>query len=432
MSGHGEGWRVGLSRRRFLAGALCVVPAGVLGGPGKVAPSERVALGFIGCGGRGTALLRGFLPLDKARVVAVCDPQRLRRKARQREVDKHYAAGGGKGCADYNDFRELLARKDVDAVVCATPGQWHGLHYVAAAKAGKDIYGEKPLALTVAEGRVVCDVVKRCGCVFQTGLQQRSEGRFRFACELARNGYLGKVGTVKVGVPGGAVLPNAPTVPVPAGFDYNLWLGPAPLTPYNAVKCLGEHRWGHIYDYSIGFIAAWGVHHLDIARWGAPSLGKGTVQIEGKATFPTHGMANTSLTWRVALTAADGVRLSFTDTSANAMGCRFEGERGYIHVNRKGITAQPESLLKVKLKPGDLRLYESDHHAENFLDCVRTRRATAVPAEEGQASTLLPLLSDIATRVGRRLAWDWRAERFAGDAEANRRLRRAMRAPWSL
>ena len=427
-----------LSRRQFLAGAAVaplVVPRAVLGGTGKTPPSDQTVLGSIGVGGRGSFLLRNFLPIPQARVVAVCDPNGKRREARKRQIDTHYAEAVGKavkGCAGYRDFRKLLDRSDIDAVVCATPGQWHGLHYVMAAKAGKDIYGEKPLTLTAAEGRAVCDTVRRYGRVFQTGLQQRSEGRFRLACELARNGCLGKLHAVKVGVPGGATLPDAPTVPVPEGFDYDLWLGPAPATPYNEVKCQGEHKWGHIYDYSLGFLAAWGVHHLDIARWGAPSISQGQVRLEGTGTFPTEGMANTPLTWRVELTADDGVRLSFADLTTHEMGCRFEGDKGWVHVNREIIKGEPEAILKDGIRPGDTRLYESENHAQNFLDCIRSRRDTAAPAEVGHGSTLLTILSDIAIRTGRKLTWDWKAERFVGDDEANRRLARAMRPPWSL
>ncbi len=439
MRERNAGRRCKLPRRTFLAGAAAapwLVPRAALGGPGKRAPSERIGLGCIGVGGRGSFLLRAFLPLEDAQVVAVCDPHGKRRETRKRDVEARYAETRGKerykGCGAHNDFRELLARHDVDAVVAATPGQWHGLHYVMAARAGKDIYGEKPLTLTAEEGAAVCKAVERYGRVFQTGLQQRSEGRFRHACELARNGYLGRLRTVKVGVPGGAVIPDAPEVPVPDYFDYNLWLGPAPLTPYNEKKCQGERVWGHIYDYSLGFLAAWGVHHLDIARWGAPTLSQGAARIKGKATFPTEGMTNTPLTWRVTLTAPDGVRLSFTDLSANAMGCRFEGDDGWVHVNRKTIEAEPKSLLSLRLKPNETRLFESDHHQQNFLDAVRTRGRTATPATVGHRSTLLTILSDIAVRAARPLEWDWTAERFVKDAAANRRLRRAMRPPWSL
>ena len=430
----------GTTRRQFLAGAAalaapCLVPASALGGRGRVAPGDRIGVGIIGVGGRGGVHVKTLLGMEQAQILAVCDPQRLRRDGRKQQIDKHYAAAAGrayKGCGSHNDFRELLARDDIDAVFGAAVGQWHGLHYVTAARAGKDIYGEKPLTLTAAEGRAVCDAVRRYGTVFQTGLQQRSDPRFRFACELARSGYLGDVRSVKVGVPGGATVPTAPTVPVPDHFDYNLWLGPAPATPFNEVKCRSEAFWGHIHDYSLGFMSAWGVHHLDIAQWGAPSLTTGKVQIQGTATFPESGMADTPLTWRVELVAADGVRLSFTDLSENAMGCRLEGSKGWVHVNRKEIRAEPASLLTVAIKPSDTRLYASTHHQGNFLDCVRTRGATAMPVDEGHRATLLPILSDIAIRTRRRLTWDWAAERFVGDAEAHRRLRRAMRAPWSL
>ena len=413
-----------MTRRQLLARAAavaapCLVPASVLAGRGGAAPSDRIGIGVIGVGGRGGVHVKTLLGMEQAQVLAVCDPQGLRRQARKKQVEQHYAQATGrahKGCAACNDFRELLARKDIDAVFGAAVGQWHGLHYVAAAKAGKDVYGEKPLTLSAAEGRLVCDAVRRYGIVFQTGLQQRSSPTFRLACELALNGYLGEVRSVKVGVPGGATIPTAPTAPVPDHFDYEMWLGPAPATPYNAVKCRSEAFWGHIYDYSLGFLAAWGVHHLDIAQWGAPSLTAGKVQVHGTATFPKEGMANTPLTWRVEILAADGVRLSFTDLSANAMGCRFEGDKGWVHVNRKGIQAEPASLVKVTIKHDEKQLYRSDHHHENFLHCIRTRRPTAVPAEVGHKATLLPILSDVAIRTGRRLTWDWGAERFVDSA----------------
>jgi len=438
MTPHRPEKRTRATRRQFLhcaaaaVAAPYIVPSTVLG---KNAPSERVTIGIIGCGGRNTVHIRTLLPMALAQILAVCDPDARRRDSRKRMVETGYGQAKGatyKGCATYNDFRELLARDDIDAVFIATPGQWHALHYVASAQAGKDVFGEKPLTLTAAEGRIVCDTMKRYDTVFQTGLQQRSDARFRHACELAINGYLGRVHTVKVGVPGGATIPRAPAVPVPDYFDYEMWLGPAPFTPYNEVKCQSERFWGHIYDYSLGFIGAWGVHHLDIAQWGVPSLTTGKVQIEGTATFPSEGMANCSVTWNVNLTAADGVRLHFTDTSVNEQGCRFIGDKGWVHVNRSTIKAAPESLLTVKIKPTEKRLYKSDHHHENFLTCVRTRREPVVPAEAGHAATLLPIISDIATRVGGKLTWDFKTERFIGNEQANSMLTRALRSPWSL
>jgi predicted dehydrogenase len=377
--------------------------------------------------------VEAFVANPRTQVLAVCDPYKSKREAARKLVEERYSRAGGakyEGCLACADFREILARGDIDAVVVASPEHWHGLHMALSAKAGKDIYGEKALTLTVAEGRALCDIVRRHARVLQVGLQQRSDRNFRFACELARNGYLGKVKAVKVGVPGGRTLPNPPSVPVPPDLDYDLWLGPAPWKPYNDLQC--TYNWYFIYDYCVGWIQSWGVHHIDIAQWGVPSLTRGKLEVEGTAAFPADGLADTSLTWNVRCTTEDGILLSFTDESQNPHGCRFEGDRGWVHVIRGGISAEPESLLTVDLRPSDEHLYRSDDHHANFLDCIRTRKDPVAPVEEGHSATTLTIISDIATRLGRKLVWDWRVERFAGDEDANRWLRRAMRSPWSL
>jgi len=436
-----------INRRRFLkhaavaaagmAGFPYLVPSSALGKAGSVAPSERITLGAIGLGIRGTTHLRTFLPFAEAQIIAVSDLYRSRREAAKKRVEDHYArtssaAGTYKGCDTYNDFRDLLARKDIDAVVIATPEHWHALTMIAAAEAGKDIYGEKALTLTIAEGRAVCDAVRRYGRVFQVGTQQRSGRNFRFACELARNGYLGKLHTVKVGVPGGHALPNSPGIPVPTGFDYDMWLGQAPVKPYNAIRCTSPEGWYHIYDYCVGWIQSWGVHHIDIALWGAPRLRTSPLEVKGTAVFPTDGLGNTSLTWRVEFAASDGLRLSFSDNSRHKQGCRFEGDKGWVHVNRSGIFAEPSSLLKAVIKPQEQHLYESNNHHANFLECVRSRRDPAAPVEAGHAATTATIVADIATRLGRKLTWDWKSERFDHDDQANRMLSRPMRSPWRL
>jgi len=436
-----------IDRRQFLkkatkiaAGAIVfpyIVPSSALGKAGSVVPSERITLGSIGLGIRGTTHVRTFLPLAKAQIVAVCDLYQSRCEAAKKRVEDHYARMSGtggtyKGCDTYNNFRELLAREDIEAVVIATPEHWHALTMKAAVEAGKDVYGEKALTLTVTEGRAVCNAVRRYGRVFQVGTQQRSSRDFRFTCELARNGYLGKLHTVKVGVPGGHALPNSPTIPVPTGFDYDTWLGPAPVKPYNAVRCTSPEGWYHIYDYCAGWIQSWGVHYIDIALWGAPKLLASPLKIKGTAVFPADGLGNTSLTWRVDFTAPDGLRLSFSDNSHHEQGCRFEGDKGWIHVNRGGIWAEPESLLKVSIKPDEEHLYESNNHHVNFLECVRSRRDPIAAVEAGHAATTTALVADVATRLGRKLTWDWKSERFVDDEQANRMLKRAMRSPWKL
>ena len=431
-----------LTRRSFLASAAAavaipnIIPGSALGLSGSVPPSERIGIGVIGLGIRGKLHVHSLLPLPQCQIVAVSDLFKSRREYAKNRVEEHYAhstsSGTYNGCDTYNDFRELLSRDDIDAVVVATPEFWHGLNGVAAVKAGKDVYGEKALTLTVAQGRTLVDSVRRYGRIFQVGTQQRSDRNFRFACELARNGYLGKLHTIKVGVPGGHALPDAPASPVPNGFDYETWLGPAPLKPYDAIRCTSPDGWYHIYDYCAGWIQSWGVHHVDIALWGAPSLHSSTLEVEGTAVFPEKGLGNTSLTWNVNFTTPDGLRLSFTDNAVHEQGCRFEGEQGWVHVNRKGISAGPKSLLSVTIKPFEERLYESNHHHINFLECVRNRQDPVAPVEAGHAATTATLISDIATRVGRKLTWDWKKEEFLNDPVANRMLKKSMRSPWII
>jgi predicted dehydrogenase len=422
-----------VSRRAFLAGAAAalaapyVVPSTSLGDAARAAPSNRIAVGSIGMGSRGTDHLRALIQATDVQFLAVCDPQQAKREAARAFVDQRY---GSAGCAAVADFREVVGRADIDAVVVAAPENWHALIMAAAARAGKDIYGEKALTLTVAEGRALVDTVRRYRRVFQVGTQQRSSRNFRFACELARGGYLGRITRVEVGVPGGRALPVAEPKAPPADIDYDLWLGPAPWTPYNDLKC--SFNWYFIYDYCVGWIQSWGVHHVDIALWGAPQLGLGRMEIEGTAVFPDEGEADTSVTWRVRGRAADGTEFLFSDNGHHEQGCRFVGERGWVLVNRSGIWAEPASLLTVALRPGDVRLYESNSHHDNFLECIRTRRDPVSDVESGHAATTLTILSDIATRTGRRLTWDWAAERFVGDPAADRFLGRAMRSPWQL
>ena len=426
------------------AGLPYILSSSALGADGGVAASERIGLGFIGLGSRGTDHLKMFVPMKEAQVLAVCDVDRGRCEAAKRRVEEGYARvgstpasrgtprAGSKVCDTYNDFREMLARGDIDAVVIATPEHWHGLTMIAAAKAQKDIYGEKALTLTVGEGRVLCDTVRKFRRVFQVGTQQRSDKNFRHACELAQNDYLGKVHTVTVGVPGGHKVPNSPTIPVPKGFDYDMWLGPAPEAPYNALRCTSPEGWYHIYDYCAGWIQSWGVHHIDVALWGAPGLAESQLEVDGTAVFSTEGQSNTSLTWRVNFVTPGGLKLRFSDDVFYKHGCHFEGDKGWVHVTREGIWAEPKSLLDVKIKPNEIHLYESKDHHTNFLECVRSRREPAAPVEAGHTATTATLVADIATRIGRKIVWDWKSEQFVNDEEANKMLKRTMRSPWRL
>jgi hypothetical protein len=429
-----------VSRRRFLAGAAAAasvpyfVPGSVLGANGRAGANDRICTGHIGVGGQGSGHLGALLGNPATQVVAVCDPYQSKREAAKKRADECYADAIGKGtykgCHAYSDFRELATRSDIDACVIASPEFWHALHSIWAMRHGKDVYCEKAMTLTVYESQAVRAAVRRHARVFQLGTQQRSDRNFRFAAELAINGYLGKMHTVKVAVPAGRALPVAKPAPVPPGLDYEMWLGPAPQKPYNDLQC--SFNWYFIFDYCIGWIGSWGVHHIDSALWGAPIFAAKPIEIQGTAVFPTEGLANTSITWRVEVLAQNGVRMIFTDDATQPHGVRFEGDRGWVHVVRGGIEAEPKSLLKLALKPGDERLYESSSHHGNFLECMRTRRDPVADVDAGFRATVMTIVSDIATRLGRKLTWDWAAEQFVGDDVANAMLRRPMRSPWTL
>jgi len=429
-----------LSRRRFLAGtsaALAMpyfVPGSVLGADGRTPANDRIRTGHIGVGGQGSGHVGAMLGNPGTQVMAVCDPYQAKREAaRQRALDRYAAEigqGTYKGCDAYADFRDLVTRDDIDAVVIASPEFWHALHAIWAMRHGKDVYCEKAMTLTVYESQAVREAVRRHARVYQLGTQQRSDRNFRFAAELALNGYLGKLHTVKVAVPGGRSLPVAEPAPVPPDLDYEMWLGPAPWKPYNNIQC--SFNWYFVYDYCIGWIGSWGVHHIDSALWGAPMFCNATIDVQGTAVFPTEGLANTSISWEVEVRAKSGQRMLFTDDSRQPHGVRFEGDQGWVHVVRGGIQAEPESLLKLALRPNDTHLYESHGHHANFLECIRTRRDPVANVDAGFAATVMTIVADIATRRGARLTWDWAAEQFVNDDASNRMLRRPMRSPWVL
>ena len=405
------------------------IPARALGRDGAVAPSNRIGVGVIGLGDRGNYHLSALPAFKEAQVVAVCDVRGLQAQKVCRSVDEK---SGTKGCVATQDFREIFARPDIDAVTIAAPENWHAIMSIEAMKAGKDVYCEKALSLTVAEGRAVCGAVRRYGRILQAGTQQRSDRRFRFACELARNGYLGKLHTVTAAVPSGRRMLSLPPAPVPEDLNYDLWLGPAPFKPYREGLC--AYNWYFLTDYCAGWIQSWGVHHLDIALWGAPKLATSPLEVEGTADFLAEGDADVSFGWRVNMTTPDGLRLQFFDDGSSPFGhgVRFEGDKGWVHVTRGDIKAEPASLLDTLIKPGEEHLYLSNNHMENFLQCIRTRRDPVASVEVCHAATTISLVADIATRAGRKLVWDWSKERFANDEVANRMLSRTLRTPWHV
>ena len=416
-----------LNRREFLrcgAAGLALPALLPVAAHGALAPSNRLAAAVIGTGGRGNNHVDALLSLPDAQLVAVCDVYRHKAEAAARRV--------GGGCSAHQDFREVLARPDVDVIFIAAPEHWHAVLAASAVRAGKDVYCEKALSLTVAEGRAVVDAVRDTGRIFQAGTQQRSDGNFRLACELALNGHLGKLQSVVVGAPAGPRPPFMPVEPPPEDLDYDLWLGPSPEKPHRRGLC--SYNWYFVSDYCAGWIESWGVHHLDIALWGAPQLMASTLTVQGEGAYPADGTADVAFGWKARMTTPDGLVLDYCDDASSPVGhgVRFIGDRGWVHVVRGGIQAEPASLLQLVARPGETRLPKSTHHVQNFLDAVRSRRDPIAPVEAVHAATTATLVADIACRSGRPLTWDWRAERFAGDDPANRMLTRVLRAPWTL
>ena len=455
-----------ITRRRFLqtkfaaAAALTafpsIIPASALGKAGSIAPSNRITIGCIGVGPRGRAVMGDFLRRADARVAALCDVAQMNLDRARDKVKEKYQ---NSDCATYHDFRELLTRDDIDAVLIGSPDHWHVAMAMAAARAGKDIYLEKPMGLAVAEDQLLRNALQKNKRVFQFGTQQRSSKEFRRTIELVRNGKIGTLKQIDVwcqgGRPGGSTTP----APVPTGLDYDRWLGPAPNAPYTVDKCFDSatpdawKTWWHNYDYALGFIAGWGVHPLDIAYWGHPAMMKGQMAVQGKGVIPTSGACNTPIAWEVNFAFADGVRLNYKATRNNSEACAmndvtalqqkygtivdhgtaFEGSEGWVMVHRGGLRAKPQSLLEVKLGPSDFRVPESSDHVANFLDAVKSRGKTICPIDESVHSDTLCHLSDIAIRLGRPLKWDPVKERFLKDDEANRKLAlRPTREPWRL
>jgi predicted dehydrogenase len=434
-----------------------IVSSSVLGKGAGVLPSDRINVGCIGVGPQGESVMSGFLGQTDARVVALCDVAKTNLEKALKRVNN---VNEDSSCVTYSDFRELLARKDINAVLIATPDHWHVPVALAAVKAGKDLYLEKPMGLSVEEDRMLRKAVREGRRVFQFGTQQRSSEPFRRACELVRNGRIGKLRQINVWCaasrPGGSTKP----APVPVGLDYNRWLGPAPETPYTDGKCFDNippgtwKTWWFNYDYALGFIAGWGVHPLDIAYWGYPAMMKGTLEIEGKAVFPTEGACNTAVAWEVNFTFADGVLMKYRGTrnnydQVNEMndlqpwfekygkeidhGTAFEGTDGWVMVYRNALRASPEKLLQEDFGPSDVRLVQSRHHVRNFLDAVKSRTDAICPIEDAVQADILCHLSNIATRLKRKLKWNPANEDFIGDEEASRKLsRRPTRSSWQL
>ena len=441
--------RTFLSRTAIAAGAL-TVPS-IITSPifGKDAPSNRVNLAMIGVGGRGTGVMGWFAGNDDVRFVAVCDPRKEHRARAINQLDQRYGSNITKG---YNDFRVMLERDDIDGVVVCTQDHWHVPAAIYAARAGKDMYVEKPLSTSMAWAMELRKAIKRNGSVFQYGTQQRSSGHFRFACELARNGYVGEIQRVEAWCP--SIIPEGSAAkekkfgsttpaPLPPEFDYNMWLGPAPFATYTPDRCTSQGTY-HIYDYALGFVAGWGAHPLDIAQWGLGRDDTSPVYYEGSGDIPTQGLYDTVSDWDIYCKYADGMPMRFMDYNTArpvvmkyrkrwaGHGTTFFGTDGWVSVDRGGISVSDEKLKQIKLKPSDVHLYNSPDHARNFVECIKSRAKTINPFESAIRSDTISHMSDICIRLNTAIKWDPEKEKIIGNDMASKMLNRPMRSPWHI
>ncbi len=441
-----------LSRRSFLRRSLAastafaipvIVPACALGRAGRPAASERIVLGHIGVGDRGSYLLSETIQIKNAQVVAVCDVKKDRREKAVKVVDDTYSSTS---CAMYNNSEELIARKDIDAIVVGSCDHWHVLHSLAGIRSGKGVYVEKPLGLTIEEDQALKKTVHKHDGIFQFGTQQRSAREFWQACNLVRNGYIGKLKEIQVWAPPSVAGGPTEAAPVPATLDYDRWLGQAPFTPYTLERDSNKWWW-HISDYATGFIAGWGIHPVDIALWGAGDLLRTPCTIEGTGVFPKEGVCNCATDWNIKLAYDSGVLVDFRAAPAppdwlkkygaedSSHGTAFIGDQGWVYVRRGEIVTSQKELAKLKFPDTDkVRLYESKHHLRNFVDCVRDHKPTVAPIDDAVEADLFCMNCDAAIRLKQKLRWDPVKEKFigAGSDEANARHSRTMRAPWTL
>lgn len=431
----------GSHRRQFLkataalAAAPTIVPATVFAKDDRPAPSDRVIVGSIGTGdlGRRHHLTNKLLPNKRIEVAALCDVDRNHRE----EAAKVVMEKTGRRVATYKDFRDLCDRTDIDAVLIAVPDHWHALASIYAMESGKDVYCEKPLTLTIDEGKKMVETARRYGTVFQTGSQQRSDNRFRLACELVRNGKIGKLQRVDTqigGIDSGAWQPA--TTPPPE-LDWNFWLGPAPYADYFPNRCHYQFRW--FSDYSGGKMTDWGAHHNDIAQWGIGADGSGPVKVKGTGTHHENGPHDVPGEFDVDYTYANGVELHCHSQGEN--GIKFTGSDGWVFVSRGRIEMQlgdrnwkDYNALVKEFNPYmfQTKLYVSRDHHENWLDCIKSRERPICDVEIGYRSVTVCHLGNLAIKLGRELNWDPEKEQFVGDDQANLLLSKPMRAPWHI
>lgn len=416
-----------INRRKFLAGSAAI-GAGILVAPYSrvLGANDDIRVAVIGFRSKGAGHVRSFSRMDGVRLVALCDADQ---NVIDREVKKIEKDGGK--VKTTQDMRRIFDDKEIDAIVTATPNHWHALCTVWACQAGKDVYVEKPMTLTIREGRHLAQVARRYRAVLQVGSQQRSDEKFIRACELARNGRIGDLRTVRVEIPtrSGSADPWSPR-PVPPELDYEMWLGPAPWAPYHPDRC--HYKFRFVSDYSGGDVTNWGAHHLDIAQWGIGADGSGPVEVSGHGKRNATGLHDVFYDVQVDFQYAGGVKI---ELRSGGSGVRFQGTNGWIYVSRSKLDAGPKSVLTSKIGSDEIHLAPQGPqrtHMGRWLDCIRTRNVAGLnaPAEVGHRSATLCHLANIAMELGRTLQWDPAGERFVGDEEANRLTWRPPRAAW--
>lgn len=450
------------SRREFiktagksaaLVGFPSIVPASVFGAS---APSNRINVGAIGNGriSRGHDM-PGIWRNEQARIIAVCDVDSKRVEEAKALVNGYYTKTTGKpydGVTTYVDYRDLLARKDIDAVVISTPDHWHTIIAIHAVQAGKDVYLQKPASLTIAEGRALSNAVHRTGRIFQIGSQQRSSSQFRYAAELVRNGRIGELKTVEVGLPGDPAGDEEPVMPVPKNLNFDVWLGSTPVVPYTENRVhpqngYGRPGWLRCEQFGAGMITGWGAHHIDSAHWGMDTEYAGPIEVSATAEFPKKGLWDVHGPFRTEALYANGVKMIVSGDFPN--GIKFIGTEGWIFVSRgnetvtasdpvaklkdpQALAASDPTIIASVIGPDETHLYESANHHRNWLECVRSRREPIAPVEIAHRSCSACLVHHIAMKLKRTVYWDPARERFKNDDEANSMLSRPQRFPYTM
>jgi predicted dehydrogenase len=428
------------TRRDFLkrsatvaTGALIlpqIIPSTALGMGSKLPPSDRIVMGAIGVGSQGSSNMRDFLKLkNQVQFVAVCDVDANHVAKAKGMAD---AANKNSDCRTYGDYREFLEKEKLDAVSIALPDHWHGIIYSAAANKKLDVYGEKPICRTIKDGQAIVSAAKKNNIIWQTGSWQRSRPNFHRAVELVKNGRIGKIKYIEVGLPNGSKgIGTPPIVEVPAELNWEMWLGPALKVPYRGVS---HWNWRWILDYSGGQLTDWAGHHIDIANWGAGLERTGPVEISGEGIYPREGIYNVPIEYDFLCKYDNGIEMRVANSNrlVHGGGATWHGENGWINVDRGRLEASDPKILQEVIGPNEIQIYKSDNHWQNFVDCIRSRKEAIAPVEVAYRAISVALLGEIAMTTGQKIQWNPEKEEIIGNPIASRLLSRPYRQPWSL